>query len=161
MDLSFRKIFNFFTIPAALLGFIYSIFNLGAEGGLQSILGMLSGLILFGGLFGFKVLGGGDVKLLMVFGAWGGYRYVLDVALLSILLGGFISILTLIFNRKFLNFSKKMLSFLISILIKELLVQWPKIDSSQTIPFGLPMAVAAIWVMLKNPFHGMGFGSLF
>jgi prepilin peptidase CpaA len=156
-DLIWGRIFNVLTLPSALLGLIASVHFLGwTEGLTQSILGLFAGLILYGWLFGLRIIGGGDVKLLMAFGAWGGYQYAFQVALLGLLLGGVFSVFILLFKGKLFGFFKRMQSFLISVIVKELDVEPLRVDKNLTMPFGIPISLAAVWITYGHPFEQWG-----
>ena len=155
-DLFRGKIYNWLTLPGIVAGMAAS----AATGGLsalgQSALAVLLGLALYGWLFGLGVLGGGDVKLLMAFGAWGGVRYVADVALLGILLGGVLSAGHLVVRGRAVAFARKLYRFLLSVLVRELVLETPAVDRKLTLPFGVPMAIAATWVVFDDPLRRWG-----
>lgn len=152
-DLWKGRIYNALTVPAAVLGVVVAVYWLGWSGLGQSVLGMLAGLILFGWIFWIRHLGGGDVKLLIALGAMGGAGFALEVAILSVVLGGVFSIGSLVWNGKLLGFLKKLRMFLYSLLVKELEVQIPVSDRNLTIPFGVPMAIGAVWSVYFHPLH--------
>ena len=143
-DLLKSKIYNVWTIPFAIGGLLYSAYSGGWSGLGQSSLGCFAGLFLYGWMLAIRILGGGDVKLLMALGTWGGPRYTFDVAVLGVLLGGVFSILILIFTGKILDFIQRMYLF-----IATFQVQMPKVDKKLTMPMGIPIAVAAIWMAFR------------
>jgi prepilin peptidase CpaA len=155
-DLIWGKIFNWFTLPTALSGLVLSSYFLGWSGGLQSTLGLAAGFIFYGWMFGLRILGGGDVKLLMALGAWGGFRYTEEVALLGLILGGLFSLGLLIVSGKIVGFSRRMYHFLLSVFVKELELQFPKVDKTLTMPFGIPISIAAMWIAIASPLEGWG-----
>ena len=103
-DLIWGKIFNWFTLPTAIAGLIVSTYLLGWHGGFQALLGIIAGLLFYGWMFGIGIIGGGDVKLLMALGAWGGFHYIEEVAILGVILGGVFSFGILVFSGKLFNF---------------------------------------------------------
>jgi prepilin peptidase CpaA len=149
-DLFFGKIYNWLTAPAALIGLGVSFYLFGWSGILQSVAALLVGLALYGWIFGIRMIGGGDVKLLMALGAWGGIRYTFDVALLGVVLGGAMSIGVLLYKGKLFAFSRRMYYFLLSVLIKELEPQALKVDKNIKMPFGIPISIAAVWVAFRG-----------
>jgi prepilin peptidase CpaA len=155
-DLAFGRIFNWLTVGMGLLGITYAGFSAGFSGIGSSLLGVLVGLILYGWMFWIHVLGGGDVKLLMAFGAWGGAHYVLDVAFLGVLLGGAMALLILVLRGRIGGFFRRMVRFLRSIVIRELEVEKFQLDKKMTMPFGIPIAVAAVWIELASPLQRWG-----
>ncbi len=155
-DLIWGKIFNWFTALIAIFGIFASFYFMGWTGVGQSVLGVIAGFILYGWMFGLRFMGGGDVKLLMALGAWGGLHYTEEVAILGVMVGGVMSLLILIFTGKIIDFSKRLYSFLLSIFVKELEIQTIKVDKTLTMPFGIPLSIAAIWVAFIHPFEKWG-----
>ena len=155
-DLIRGRIFNWLTFPSLLGGLVFSLFYGGWSGLGDSILGATGGLLLYGWMFWLGVLGGGDVKFLMALGAWGGSRYVAEVALLGVILGGVMALGHILIKGKILDFSKRMYHFLLTVFIKELELEAPKVDRKLTMPFGIPIAIAAAWVVLAPPFERWG-----
>jgi prepilin peptidase CpaA len=88
-DLRWGKIFNALTLPFALLGLALNSIGGGWEGFLLSIegLGVGFGLWLLSSLLG-RIMGGGDIKLLMAFGALQGPGFLLLTLLYGALAGG-------------------------------------------------------------------------
>ena len=85
------RIYNWLTVPAALAGFAASAWVAGWSGVTGSLSALALGLLLYGWIFWLGAMGAGDVKFLMALGAWGGAsggHYVVDTALLGIVLGG-------------------------------------------------------------------------
>jgi prepilin peptidase CpaA len=155
-DLFRGKIYNWLTLPGVVCGLI-AAFALGGLPALgNSALAVGLALVLYGWMFGIGVLGGGDVKLLMAFGAWGGTAYTADVALLGILLGGVFGVFHLVVRGRAVAFARKIYQVVLSLLVRELALQAPAVDRQLKMPFGIPMAVAAIWVALANPFDSWG-----
>lgn len=155
-DLAFGRIYNWLTLSAVLAGIVASFFSGGWHGVLGALGGVLAGLILYGWMFFVGAMGGGDVKLLMALGAWGGPRYAEEVAVLGVLLGGAMALLVMLFSGRLPGFFTRMKHFLQTLLIKELQVEKPKIDWKFTLPYGVPIAVAAVWVAWSHPLAGMG-----
>ena len=155
-DLWRNRIYNWLTLPAILAGIAASGFFGGWQDTGNALLGAAVGFMLYGWMFWMGAMGAGDVKLLMAMGAWGGLHYVLQVGVLGILLGGAMAFGILLFTGRAPGFLRRMYHFILTLFIKELEVEVPKIDHSQKMPFGVSLAVAAIWVALANPFESMG-----
>lgn len=159
-DLLYSKIFNWLTLSTALAGFIAGFYFAGWNGLTQAALGLGAGLLLFGWIFALGQLGGGDVKYLMALGAWGGPRFALQVALLSVCLGGLLSLGSLTSTGRLRSFLSRIFHYFLS-----LWIAWsaqtpppnlPKLDQSQKIPFALPISIAAILVVFFHPFETWG-----
>jgi prepilin peptidase CpaA len=155
-DLAFGRIFNGLTVSFGVAAIIYAGMNHGLSGVGASLLGILVGFLLYSWMFWLRVLGGGDVKLLMAFGAWGGTRYTLDVALLGIMLGGVMAVFWLAMKGKFGGFVRKAQRFIMSLVVRELEVEKFEIDRRITMPFGIPISIAAVWVQFGSPFVHWG-----
>jgi prepilin peptidase CpaA len=132
-DVARGRIFNWLTIPMALSALVFAFATQGFSGLAHALLGMGLGLVLYGCLFFFRMLGGGDVKLLMAFGAWGGIQFVEQVAVMGIILGGVMALAMIAFKAKSAeNMGKKH-------------------SGKQMMPFGVPISIAAVWVQFGHP----------
>ncbi len=155
-DLWRKKIYNGLTIPAFLSGLLFSIYFGGMHGLADAFLGALAGAVLYGWMFWVGVMGAGDVKLMMALGAWGGLRFSVEVALLGVLVGGVMALLMLVFSGRFAGFLKRAYAFWLRVTIKELEIEPMKIDRSYKMPFGVPIAVAAVWIVFASPYVQWG-----
>ena len=92
-DVRWGKVFNALTVPFALLGLILNTIGGGWEGLLLSLGGLAAGfgLWLFSSFLG-RILGGGDIKLLMAFGALQGPVFMLWTFVYGALIGGAIAL---------------------------------------------------------------------
>lgn len=99
-DLARRKIPNFLTFPAMLLGLLYHALS-GGWGGLWSaLLGLLAGTGLLLIPFILGGMGAGDVKFLAAVGALQGPGFVLGAVLLAALIGGAVALVYLLLQRR-------------------------------------------------------------
>lgn len=155
-DIIWGRIFNWLTGGAMLLGLAASAWAGGWSGLGASLLAVVFGFLLFGWMFWLGFMAGGDVKLLMALGAWGGPRYVEEVAVLSILVGGLLALVILLAKGRMGNLGGRIYSFFRSILVPELEVEALKIDRKLTMPFAVPIGVAAIWVAFLHPLIAVG-----
>lgn len=156
-DLKFGKIYNWITVPSLILGLGFSSFFGGLNGLEESLLGIFTGLLLYGWMFALRLMGGGDVKLLMALGAWGGFHFSADVAILAIFIGGVISFIILVIKGKFIHFIRKFYNFFLILSIRDMDPQLPKLDRTLTLPFGVPIGIAAVWTVLAFPLEHWGF----
>jgi len=107
IDLQHKIIPDVISLPGILVGLCFSILGFTGVQWHESLLGMLAGggcLFLVGLLFewitGKEGMGGGDVKLLAMIGAWMGWRGLPYIVLISSLAGALIGGLSLIAARK-------------------------------------------------------------
>jgi prepilin peptidase CpaA len=68
---------------------------------LQSLAGAAVGLFVFLPFYFLRWLGGGDVKLFAVVGAYAGYAYLFWLVPVIVAIGGVVAIATLYYNRQF------------------------------------------------------------
>lgn len=150
-DLARGRIFNWVTVPGCVLGLVAAPFLAGWGGLADAFVGALLGLALYGALFWFQIVGGGDVKFLAALGAWGGSSYVLDTAFLGVVFGGVMAAGVLAVRGRLADFARRMHQFFRSILVKGLEPEKPKLDTQLKMLFGIPIAVAAIWIAVGGP----------
>ena len=156
MDLFRGRIYNWFTFPALISGVAVSFIQFGFSGLGVSLAAVVLGFVLYGWMFWFRIMGGGDIKLLMALGAWGGVKFVAETAILGVALGGVMALILLIFSGRIIDFLKRMYRFFLTLIVKELEFEAPKIDRKFTMPYGIPIAAAAIWIALGDPFYKWG-----
>lgn len=102
-DLKTRKIPNWLTFPAMLLGIMAMTWQAGLPGLMNSIGGLLLGVAL---LFLFFLVGGmgaGDVKLLGAIGALQGPHFVLFTFLYGAIAGGVMALIIVAFHGQLYN----------------------------------------------------------
>lgn len=155
-DILKGKIYNHATLPLIVIGVLIGIYQGGFSGFQESLFGVFVALLLFGWMFFFGFMGAGDVKMLMALGALAGVQFVVSVALLSIMLGGVMAVGVLFWRGSFRNFAQRIYVSLMSLVVKEIDVQIPELDKKVTMPFGVPIAIAAVWVVYENPLQVWG-----
>jgi prepilin peptidase CpaA len=97
LDIKTRKIPNWLTINGLLLGLLINIYLLGFKLGLFYGLGGVALALLVCIIpFALRVLGAGDVKLLMLIGAFLGYYAILWVLIFTALSGGLMAVIFLV-----------------------------------------------------------------
>lgn len=102
-DLKHRRIYNFVTLPALVLGLMINSWNSGLSGLWFSCQGLLLGIALLFLPFILGGLGAGDVKLLGAVGAIKGPHFVFTAFLLTAISGGLIALVILAYNRKLVS----------------------------------------------------------
>jgi len=159
-DLKHRKIFNWLTLPAIGVGLLASAVAGGGAGFGQSLLGVGIALAAYGWMWMVQILGAGDVKLLMVYGALSGVvsatgrngtEFIVDVALLTLFVGGVLAAFMLAVKGRLKSFFTKIYRFLLTVSNKNLATEFLKADTTLKMPFGISIAIAACWVWFDNP----------
>jgi leader peptidase (prepilin peptidase)/N-methyltransferase len=107
IDLHHRIIPDILSLSLLIVGFIASLFKLNEIPWLDSLVGILGGggffylvALLFEKLTGREGMGGGDIKMLAMIGAWTGWRALPSVILISSLGGILIGGISLLLARK-------------------------------------------------------------
>jgi prepilin peptidase CpaA len=149
-DLRSRRIPNWLTFGATAAAFTYLSVIRGLPGLGSSVLGAAIGILAFLPLFALSWIGAGDAKLLMALGAWGGANYALNVAFLSIGVGAGLGLLQIIATGRLADFVRRFWSFLRSWTYRELEPMAFSADRRLTLPFAVPMAVAAVGRSLER-----------
>ena len=95
-DLKERKILNKITFTGILIGVLFNFITGGVSGLLQSVCGLLSGLLIFFLPFAMGGMGAGDVKLMGAIGALMDWRFTVMTALYSAFVGGIMVLIHLL-----------------------------------------------------------------
>ena len=131
-DITRKKIPNKITMPAILIGIIWSTLNSGLNGFLFSIFGFLFGLTVFLIPYIAGGIGAGDVKLLATIGAIKGWRFTLFSSLSTAAVGGVLVIVYMIYTGRL----KTMLINTLGLLMKPLFKLILKISNNHIIFIG-------------------------
>ncbi len=98
-DLWEERIPNALTAAGLAMGFVYQLFAGGAEGILLFLGGAALPFLLFFILYVFRMIGAGDIKLLMTAGGFLGIRGILRCILCSLFAAAVIALFLVIKNR--------------------------------------------------------------
>ncbi len=98
-DLYEGRIPNGLTVCGLAMGFVWQLFAKGLPGVCVFFCGALLPALVFGLLFYFRMIGAGDIKLLMAAGGFLGVPGVLRCILLSLFAAGLIALFLVIRNR--------------------------------------------------------------
>jgi prepilin peptidase CpaA len=157
-DLLRGKIYNWLTLPAILVGIGVSSCVHGWSGLCGSLLAVGLGFLLYGWIYLLGAMAAGDVKFLMALAAWGSpnpSHFVVDTAILGIVLGGAVALVSLAARGKLIAFIRKIwrlfYSSALSAIAGDFEIEPPSIDRAATIPFGVPLACAATWAAFADP----------
>ncbi|QGU00288.1 Type IV prepilin peptidase TadV/CpaA [Candidatus Syntrophocurvum alkaliphilum] len=135
-DYMTRRIPNFLTFPAIILGLGLNAYYYGFPGLGNGALGMLLGIALLLIPFFIGGMGAGDVKLLAAVGAINGTAFVLTTFIYSALIGGIMSIIAIILKRQFKATMSNMFLFM---------VPGAKMSQPKTgIPYGIAIFLGTI-----------------
>ncbi len=154
-DLQYRRIPNALTLPAVVVALCLHGFTNGWPGFLLALGGMLvaSALVLPGYALGFT--GAGDVKLLAAVGALLALPAALYAALLSLVLGGLLSVLLSVWRRNLSGLLKSTwgMGRWLAVRATGAPVAAP-VASGKGVPLGVAIAVATL-VVVFSPWPGV------
>ena len=119
-DLTQKRIPNFLTFPAILLGLIIFTVQGGFDGFIQGLSGFGVGIAVFFLFFALGVMGGGDVKLMGAIGALKGVEFILYTTVFTGIIGAAIALVYLIIHGQFVFTLKKTFFFVSSHLFNKL-----------------------------------------
>lgn len=159
-DLRSGKIPNALTYPACIFG----IGLAAAEGGWHGLGGSLAGLAVgflpFFALYLFGGLGGGDVKLMAGVGALMGYPFILNALVTSVLVGGLIALLLVIWEGKLWQ-AVRFLGTTVGRVFVPGLHREP-LAARQNVPFGVAICLGSfltlisVWAGYPSPAQYLG-----
>ncbi len=149
-DLAYKKIYNFITIPAIALGLVgNSVF--GGWGGLKlSLIGLLIGGGAFFLIFVFGGMGGGDVKLMAAIGTLMGYPFIVGAVFYSILVGGLMAIILMIWKGTLWSSFKNIFRSFYTSLVPGLERVPLDPESSLPVPYGLAIVLGSLWAWSES-----------
>lgn len=102
-DVRYKKLPNWLTASAMLVGVVYHLIVGGVNGLVFAFLGLLVGGGIFLVLYIFKVIGAGDVKLFAAIGAIIGVNIVLYIMMYSVVYAAVLAIIILLITRTFIS----------------------------------------------------------
>jgi prepilin peptidase CpaA len=144
-DLQSRKIYNWLTFPAILVGLLLGTL-MGGLPGLQSAgLGLLVGSAVF--LVGFMLgaMGAGDVKLMAAVGAWLGWPSAIAAVLYVTVLGGLVSLGAAAAHGSLLQLFRNIYWFFVGLILPGGKAQAAVAHSAAPpIPYGVSIALGSL-----------------
>ncbi len=99
-DIRARRIPNWLTFPAILIGFAVNIFLDPSNGFWASLQGFGVALLLYVPLFALRAMGAGDVKLMAAIGTLAGPLNWLGIMFFTAILGGVLAMIAVIRNKR-------------------------------------------------------------
>lgn len=147
-DLCRGRIGNGIIVTGLLWGAVYQVLVKGMLGMTCFLGGALLPVLLFAGLYYFRMIGAGDVKLLAVIGGFWGPWGVLSCMICSILLGGLISLMIMISHH---NFGQRLMCFSDYMDDYSRNRRWSsymeRVDAAGRFCFSVPVFLAVLWQM--------------
>jgi prepilin peptidase CpaA len=149
-DVRFHRIPNWLTLPALLAALLASPWAGATSGPLEAALGAALGFALLAGPYALGGMGAGDVKALMVLGAWLGPKTVFGAAVWAVIAGGAFGVIVLALSGELIPYTQRWGRTLIgSLKLRRFYYEPPAAGSiaSGGIPFAAAIAIglAAQW----------------
>jgi len=163
-DLKRRKIYNWLTFPAMLVGLILQGVFGGISGVQSGLIGLLVGSVIF--LIGFVVgaMGAGDVKLMAAVGAWLGWPHAVAAVLYVSCFGGLIAIVAAVMHGSLWRMLANVYWFMVGLVLPGGKAQAAFAQSAAPpVPYGVSIALGTILALFyPEPIHllaALGVGS--
>lgn len=145
-DLRYRRIPNWLTVSAAVLGIVASaVFN-GMQGLKESLFGVGLGLALLLPFVLLKSLGAGDWKLAGALGAFTGPGLLVDLLLISVFVAGVMALALVIYRGRFVQTVRNIGHILVSLVTFRLPGERVSLDNPDAlkVPYGVALAFTVI-----------------
>lgn len=107
-----RKVYNNVTYPAFFIGLICHAIALGLDGFLDGLGAAALAFVLGLFMLAVRVIGGGDIKLLIVVGAFLGLQGLAEVSFYSVIVGAIGGLIVALFNGYLIDMMKRLWRFL-------------------------------------------------
>jgi prepilin peptidase CpaA len=144
-----NKIYNWLTLPTLVFGLVFAaVMSLSAF--LSALKGVAVAAAIFIPLFAFGIMGGGDVKLMMAFGAVLGPQGALELTYASTLISAFGAVTLLIRHKRVRAFFEQLWFFFRSLVVPGLETQWPKLDRKIKAPFGIAIFCGFAYLVARQ-----------
>jgi len=162
-DITQKRIPNFITFPAMLVGLILNIIMNGLNGFLFSFYGFIIGLVIFFIPFVFGLMGAGDVKLMAAIGTIKGFKFTFSSILFAAIAGMIVTFCYLVYKKKLFSYFRKYLVIIAEMILKYIYFSnknvignklrkfaYPKeteynLNEKLYIPYGLAIALGALF----------------
>lgn len=148
-DLQSRKIYNWLTFPAMIVGIALSLYMGGLAGAQSSVIGFFVGSAIF--LVGFLIgaMGAGDVKLMAAVGAWMGWPATVAAVLYVTVVGGIVSLVAAALNGQLVKLFKNIYWFFVGMLLPGGKADAALTDSAAApIPYGVSIAIGVVLALI-------------
>lgn len=154
-DWRIRKIRNSLVIPVFIIGLVIHLITGGVPGTLDALAGGVFPLVLLP-FFAIRMLGAGDIKLLMALGAWLGLKGCVSLTVYSILFGGLMALMIILVRRNARHRLARLRLYMRTSLIQARLLPYQDFESVEkgaVLPFAL--AILGGLICLITQYSGL------
>ncbi len=154
-DVRWGKIHNALTAPFAVLGLVLNSVDRGLAGLTLSLLGIAVGLGVFLLSAGFgRILGGGDIKLLMAIGALQGAPFVLWTIVYMALAGGVLAVGIALWRKDLMASLRRLGAGLSLRAFARVPIDVADAKSTARLPYAIPIAIGSLAALYLLRLHG-------
>jgi prepilin peptidase CpaA len=150
-EMRWRRIPNWLTLSALIIALWGALLVGGGQGLGQAALGLAVGAGVFLPFCLAGALGGGDLKLMAAVGAILGYPLVLWALYYTVLAGGGLAIIYLLWTGQLLAYLMRMCRWLAG----KRETAGEGLAKRPTLPFGLAIAAGSVWAIVMDGLPGM------
>lgn len=145
-DYRWRRIPNWLTVPALLLGIAVNSMARGWPGAKDSLLGAGLGLLILLPFVALRSLGAGDWKLVGALGAFVGPQHLITVLFATLLIAGVMALILVIWRKRLGQTLRNIGRMLAAMATLHLPGQEVSLDNpeSSKIPFAVAVAIAVV-----------------
>jgi prepilin peptidase CpaA len=145
-DFRWRRIPNWLTVPAFVVGIALNSVARGWYGARYSLLGAGLGLLILLPFVLVRSLGAGDWKLIGALGAFLGPHNLITMLFVTLLIAGLMALIVVIWKRRFVHTMRNIARMLAAMMTLHLPSQEVSLDNpeSSKIPFGVAAAISVI-----------------
>ncbi|MBC7286962.1 MAG: prepilin peptidase [Armatimonadetes bacterium] len=151
-DLRWRRVPNWLTVPAALLGLTLAAVTSGPRGLGLAALGMGLGLAIgVAGMLLAGCFGGGDTKLLGAFGALGGTAFLISTLVYGAIVGGLMAVGIALSHRRLKQAINGLVTFMAACASRCRPISLEAVSTGVTIPFAVALGAGAVAAAMLPP----------
>lgn len=145
-----RKIYNWLTLPAMVLGLLLNGLQFGWSGLGEAFLGLLLGFVIFLILGLLGMMGGGDVKLAAAVGALIGWKLTVSALYYAAILGGIFALVWTLVHGTLWATLQRLWRALVALVVPGMKPEY-ELKESDTEP--MPYGVAISWGAIAAAFQ--------
>lgn len=158
-DITAGKVYNWCTFPALFSGLVINYWIGGIREGEPNLILSLTGMAVAGGVYlifyAARVMGGGDLKLMVAVGALKGFPFILWAIFYTSLMGAVLGLLHLLWRGRLLAGLRGSLKMTVRFNRKDM-TQAELDDTAaarEKVPYGVAIAVGTIWALYATRVH--------
>jgi len=146
-DLWKRRIYNYLTLPALVVGLGCRLATGGMDGLLAGLGGCAVGFGVMLVLFLLGGMGGGDVKLMSAVGVYLGWELSLRALVFAMVIGAACALVMIVVRGRVRQTFKNICLMLVSLVVPGMRPAPPPKEGALYLPFGLAIALATLFVL--------------